>query len=684
MKRPERGRALFYSRDSGGRHLTTPSEYVIWAAGEARRLGLLFDGLPGTIDAMIQSGRSHDGDLFLDFAVSGHLLSRPGLNELLAEAERDQSVSHIMIPRRDRFARPDDPLDAIAMENALRRSGITLVFMDRVCPPIARGQRVRIEDALGTYLDYDRAGQDRAELAKKIIYAQLSLAKAGYSTGGRAPYGFRRWLLKDDGTMIRQLQDGEHVKMRDHHVVLLPGPHNELTVIRRILKLLRSMPASRIAKLLTDEGVLAPDAGRSRTDNGVKHFTSGAWHATTISNIARNSLLVAICTYGRRSMGDQLRQTANGPRALDSNDFRADEKPKVIRNPDDAMTRTAARFEALVDLAEHQELIKILDERGASQRGKPRSRDPNKNPLGARIFDMNCGWPMYRIPRGESFAYTCAKYMQSRQCDHNRVNGRSATRFAMSCLRQRLASPTVLEKLTKRLYELAARERHSSIESDTRAARQAELGQVRMDLAKAERNLALAENPEQYRSVASVFETLRQQEARLLHQIEAESGQSRCDYDPDAEVDAAIEILHRLPDLVANVENLSKIGEAFRIVNIRVFLRLQKVRLKKRTLNKLAGGVVTFGDTPPPVALYAGPTGRRALAANNAATVAANSGRAVGIPNGFVSGREGNSLGNISRGDWRSFEPLIAAVVDAVLSPTPETVVSARIIQLSA
>jgi hypothetical protein len=30
-------------------------------------------------------------------------------------------------------------------------------------------------------------------------------------------------------------------------------------------------------------------------------------------------------------------------------------------------------------------------------------------------------------------------------------------------------------------------------------------------------------------------------------------------------------------------------------------------------LNKLAGGVVTFGTSPPPVSLYEGPTGRRTL-----------------------------------------------------------------------
>ena len=258
MKRPQNGRALFYTRDSGGKHEMTPAQYVNWAAGEAHRLSLSFSGSPDIIAAMIQNGQSHQGDVFLDYDICGNLLSRPGLNELRAEAERDGTVSHILIPRRDRFARPDNALDAIAMEDALRRSGITLVFMDRACPPIIRGQRVKIEEALGSYIDYDRAGKDRTELAQKICYAQLALAKAGYSTGGRPPYGFRRWLVKEDGTRVRQLQAGERVRMRGHHVIWLPGPENELVIIRRILGLLKPLPATRIAKLLTDDGVPGP------------------------------------------------------------------------------------------------------------------------------------------------------------------------------------------------------------------------------------------------------------------------------------------------------------------------------------------------------------------------------------------------------------------------------------------
>jgi hypothetical protein len=36
------------------------------------------------------------------------------------------------------------------------------------------------------------------------------------------------------------------------------------------------------------------------------------------------------------------------------------------------------------------------------------------------------------------------------------------------------------------------------------------------------------------------------------------------------------------------------------------------------------------------------------------------------------------------RGDWRSFEPLVEAYVDTILSPSPEVVVATRVVRLPA
>src|SRR5207302_35645 len=159
--------------------------------------------------------------------------------------------------------------------------------------------------------------------------------------GGRPPFGFRRWLAREDGAPVRQLIDGEYVKMAGHHVVWLPGPEEELAVVHRILEMLETMPASRVAATLTAEGVPTPDAGRTR------------------------------------------------------------------------------------------------------------SRRPGQNPLGARVFDMACGWPLYRQPYNGSFRYLCGLYQQSHgaECKHNLVAGPVATQFVLGCVRQRVLAPAFRSKL---------------------------------------------------------------------------------------------------------------------------------------------------------------------------------------------------------------------------------------------
>ena len=81
-KRPEKDRGLFYHRDSEGHSDLAPPQYVAWAQGEAARLGVRFSGVPEAITAMIACGQSVDGDLYVDYGISGNRLSRPGLDAL--------------------------------------------------------------------------------------------------------------------------------------------------------------------------------------------------------------------------------------------------------------------------------------------------------------------------------------------------------------------------------------------------------------------------------------------------------------------------------------------------------------------------------------------------------------------------------------------------------------------------
>ncbi len=630
----------------------TPGQYVTWASREASRLGVSFEGTAVTIEQMIRDGQFRSANIFLDYDVKGNQLSRPGLDALLETALGDHSVSHVFIPRRDRLARPDNPIDGITLELQFRSAGITLVFTDKVAGPIQKGSRQDIAELIVSVVDYDRAGKDRRDLADKIIRAQLALANAGYSTGGRPPYGFRRWLVRDDGTRVRQLDEGERVRTRGQHVIWLPVPddHQEMIVTRRILDLLKTRPATQVVKLLIDERIPSPDSGRVRTDNGVQHRTSGLWNQSTIVKIARNKLLVAVSSYGRRSMGDQLRVSADGPRLLTEQDFGSDSKPKVVTNQDGIVSRQAS-FDPVIPVAEHDELIKVLDKRAGTQRGKPRSRDPARNPLGSRIFDLQCGWPMYRTPYNGSFRYNCGLYMQSRQCAHNHIDGPVATRFVLNCIQQKLRQPERRSKLMQRLDQLSKEQGSGSPRTAQLNALRGELDRVQADRSMVEKNMARASTEDQFRAIAKQFDEDCRKETDLKKKIDEIGVDQECFGDPDAQVQAALRVMDRLPDLVADNDDLQKVGESFAFLNVRLFLRFEKRQVKKRVLNKLQHGIMTFGDAEPPTRLYAGPTSRRDINLGIAATVAAGSEGDVPLPNRCCDGREGSSSGNVNRGD---------------------------------
>ena len=201
-KRPEKGRGLFYHRDSEGHSELAPPQYVEWARGEAARLSVSFSGTPEAITAMIARSQSIDGDLYLDYGVSGNLLSRPGFDRFREIALADLSVSHLFVSKRDRLGRPDNPLDSMLIEYQLRSAGLTIVLMGgKVLPAIAPGERIDLADLLTCLIEYDASGKFRRDLAEKLIHAKIRLANAGFSIGGEPVYGFRRWLCAEDGTL---------------------------------------------------------------------------------------------------------------------------------------------------------------------------------------------------------------------------------------------------------------------------------------------------------------------------------------------------------------------------------------------------------------------------------------------------------------------------------------------------
>jgi multidrug efflux pump subunit AcrA (membrane-fusion protein) len=226
----------------------------------------------------------------------------------------------------------------------------------------------------------------------------------------------------------------------------------------------------------------------------------------------------------------------------------------------------------------------------------------------------------------------------------------------LSCLRQRLLPPKLLPKVEQRFRDLAAQGKVTNDSERELTNLRAELAQAQAQLKTVSGNMALAKTPEQFEAISATFDQFSARVNLLKTQIvEAESKTAQVP-DTEAEIAGAMDVIHRLTELVADTSGLGHATEAFRLTNARLFMRFRPVQSGKRILNKVAGGVVVLGIAPDPIEIYRGPTGRRALNYNGStALVAAEPGK-LDLPTPpeatIGSGLEGKSLRNVSRGDW--------------------------------
>ena len=339
---------------------------------------------------------------------------------------------------------------------------------------------------------------------------------------------------------------------------------------------------------------------------------SGQWTQNTVKAIATHPLLIAVCEYGKRSEGDQLRFTKNGPRPLNENDYHPDGKLKTVTNPADQIIRTPAKSKAVIAPEKFERIRAVLEYRGRHLKGKARTRGQSPNPLGGRIFDLNCGWLMYRYAKRRTVVLhlRAIPEFRSKVLRHNTIKGEQATRFVLACLQQKLFNPSTLAKLKARLGELATTDQGEDPAQRQLEAEKSELVALRRKLQKVGQNMAWAETREERDTTAAVFRELKEQESRLEQRIAAHRPVLP-QGDPQREVEAALGTLDRLSDSVSNsAADWSVISNVFNQTNAKLYLRFAGVEKGRRKFNVPAGGVMTFGSTPPPGPLYTGPTDR--------------------------------------------------------------------------
>lgn len=171
------------------------------------------------------------------------------------------------------------------------------------------------------------AGEYSRELSAKVFTGQCRLIELGFRQGGPAGFGLRRMLRDINGQLKGVLAHGEHKSIATDRVVLVPGPPEEVEIVRWMYRTFveNRVPESKLAQMLNERGV--------KTD------LERDWTPTTVHQVLTNEKYVGNNVYNRMSY--KL-------------------KTKRVDNPPEMWIRANGSFESIVDLnlfARAQEII---------------------------------------------------------------------------------------------------------------------------------------------------------------------------------------------------------------------------------------------------------------------------------------------------------------------------------------
>jgi DNA invertase Pin-like site-specific DNA recombinase len=160
------------------------------------------------------------------------------------------------------------------------------------------------------------AGEYSRELSAKVFKGQCRLIELGFRQGGPAGYGLRRRLIDQAGEVKGDLAFREHKSIQTDRVILVPGPPEEVEVVRRIYRLfIHERKGEReIADQLNAEGTPG--------ENG------HTWTRARVLGVLTNEKYLGNNVYNRVS-------------------FKL--KKKIVHNPPDLWVRSNGAFEAVID-----------------------------------------------------------------------------------------------------------------------------------------------------------------------------------------------------------------------------------------------------------------------------------------------------------------------------------------------
>lgn len=357
---------------------------------------------------------------YADEGKSGlNIERRNALKQLIKDAVTgDADFGTILVYDVSRWGRFQDADESAHYEFICRQAGIRVEY----CAEQFENDGTAVSTILKAVKRL-MAGEYSRELSVKIFTAQSRAATMGFRLGGHAGYGLRRLLVDHKQVAKCVLDAGDWKSIASDHVILVPGPPEEVEIVQRIFFMFvhERLSEARIAKALNTAGMV--------TDRGSR------WYPHTVENILRGEKYIGNNVWNRRSF--RLKKTR-------------------VRNGPEAWLRADGVFEAIVDCALFERAQAIFRaRRHLTSAGRPRGLSNEQMLDGLRRLFEKHGYLSHRLinqTRGMPSYTVYAERFGSAQKAYEKV-GYDCKDYSFSFAARRFSDVEMLSRLRRLLDE---------------------------------------------------------------------------------------------------------------------------------------------------------------------------------------------------------------------------------------
>ena len=264
---------------------------------------------------------------YSDAAKSGVVLRRRmGLRQLLQDVVGGTApYKAVLVYDVSRWGRFQDTDESAHYEFLCKSAGVPVHY----CAEMFANDGT-VPSLIMKALKRTMAGEYSRELGAKVLAGQKRLARLGFKQGGIPGYGLRRMLISATGISKLQLASGERKSIATDRVILVPGPAQEVQVVKDIYGMLATEKMSVYA------------IARELNRRSVAYFGDSKWDYHAVLAVLTSPKYTGCLVFGQTS------SKLSTP---------------TVRLPRSEWVLTPGAFESIVDHATFTEAQRILRDR---------------------------------------------------------------------------------------------------------------------------------------------------------------------------------------------------------------------------------------------------------------------------------------------------------------------------------